>query len=161
MERHHKHISLGFNVLWSFDRHQLIAAAAEKQMTNPKATAAVRALLERLDAKTLPEVAVWADRITKGKPRNDNHPETIAFFENWPTITTGPGTSSTSPMNHRATTAGNSASSAAKTMSSTSHGTVSASSPLARRGSAVPTRSDYSSTLLQISINRSTSAAAF
>jgi S1/P1 Nuclease len=82
MERQDKRVSGGFGLLWNFERHQLIAAAAESQMTNETAKAAVGALLERLNARTLAEVAVWADRITSGRPKNDNHPETIAFFEN-------------------------------------------------------------------------------
>src|SRR4051794_13249643 len=82
MEQYARPRSSGFGLLGNFERHQLIAAMAAEQMQSEGAKASVRALLATLDAETLRDVATWADRVTRGKPKNDNNPETIVFFAN-------------------------------------------------------------------------------
>jgi hypothetical protein len=64
---------------WGISRHQAIAGAAEQLLMEPTASA-VAAILNPL-GESLADMAGWADRIKRRRPRPDDDPDTRAFLE--------------------------------------------------------------------------------
>jgi hypothetical protein len=68
---------------WGIERHELIAAAAER-MLKPKAKIKVQALLAVLPQSNLASIAAWADQIKGQQSAPGQDPDTQQFLKDFP-----------------------------------------------------------------------------